>query len=73
MTFDDAGTGVALPDRERIFERFATAGSRDRSAGTGLGLALVTETVAAHGGDVACCDRPGGGARFVVRIPATPL
>ena len=70
VIFDDAGTGVALPDRGRIFERFATAGSRDRSAGTGLGLALVTETVAAHGGDVACCDRPGGGARFVVRIPA---
>ena len=70
VIFDDAGTGVALPDRGRIFERFATAGSRDRSAGTGLGLALVTETVAAHGGDVSCCDRPGGGARFVVRIPA---
>lgn len=68
---DDDGAGVPVHHRERIFERFATAGPT-REDGTGLGLALVAETVTAHGGDVSYSDRPGGGARFVVRIPARP-
>jgi len=67
---DDAGAGVPLQDRERIFERFATGRSRrGSSSGTGLGLALVAQTVAAHGGSVWCTDRPGGGARFVISLP----
>ncbi|HEY6739809.1 MAG TPA: HAMP domain-containing sensor histidine kinase [Actinopolymorphaceae bacterium] len=67
---DDNGSGVAPEDRDRIFERFATGGSARRSSsGTGLGLALVAETVTAHGGAVWCTDRPGGGCRFVVSLP----
>jgi signal transduction histidine kinase len=69
---DDAGPGVAVAEREHIFHRFATAqAARGRhTAGTGLGLALVAESIAAHGGNVQCTDRPGGGARFVVTLPA---
>ena len=37
--------------------------------GTGLGLALVSEHAVAHGGEAWVEDRPGGGARFVVRLP----
>ncbi|MGZ4639541.1 MAG: HAMP domain-containing sensor histidine kinase [Actinomycetes bacterium] len=66
---DDEGSGVALGERERIFERFARGGSRGSLLGTGLGLSLVAETVRAHGGAVWCTDRPGGGARFTVRLP----
>lgn len=69
---DDAGPGVAPSDRERIFERFTTGRLGRRTAGgsgTGLGLALVTETVAAHGGTIGYSDRPGGGARFTMRLP----
>ncbi|NHC15651.1 HAMP domain-containing histidine kinase [Motilibacter sp. E257] len=70
LTVDDEGPGVAPADRERVFERFATAGGhRASSGGTGLGLALVAETVAAHHGTVACAEAPGGGARFVVTLP----
>ncbi|MBF6465806.1 HAMP domain-containing histidine kinase [Nocardia beijingensis] len=70
LTVDDAGPGVPPADRDRIFERFATARSGRRSPdGTGIGLALVAETVATHGGRVHCTERPGGGARFVVRLP----
>ena len=67
---DDAGPGVPAADRERIFERFATGHTaRGSSSGTGLGLALVAETIGAHGGAVWCTDRSGGGARFVVSLP----
>ncbi|MEU1980730.1 HAMP domain-containing sensor histidine kinase [Nocardia sp. NPDC019395] len=68
---DDAGPGVASTDRDRIFERFATsrAGRRSTTGGTGIGLALVAETVATHHGRVECTERPGGGARFVIRLP----
>ncbi|HXE57736.1 MAG TPA: HAMP domain-containing sensor histidine kinase [Gemmatimonadales bacterium] len=60
----DTGPGVPPADRERIFDPYVT-GKRD---GTGLGLALVKQTVETHGGSVAVMDAPGGGARFVVRL-----
>jgi two-component system, OmpR family, sensor histidine kinase MtrB len=68
---DDQGPGVPAADRERVFERFARGGAGRRAPGTGvgLGLALVAEHVALHGGEVCVEDRPGGGARFVVELP----
>ncbi len=66
---DDDGPGVPVEERERIFERFVRAGSRGSRRGTGLGLSLVAETVHALGGNVGCTERPGGGARFVIRLP----
>ena len=67
---DDSGPGVARDDRERIFERFSTGHTpRRSSAGTGLGLALVRETVSAHGGAVWCTDHAPRGSRFVVSLP----
>jgi two-component system sensor histidine kinase MtrB len=72
VTVDDAGPGVPPLDRERIFERFARApGSARRSMpGAGLGLAIVAETTAQHGGAAWCTERPGGGARFLLSLPA---
>jgi two-component system, OmpR family, sensor histidine kinase MtrB len=68
---DDAGPGIPLADRERVFDRFATSGgARGSARGTGLGLAIVRETATSLGGEVWCTDRPGGGARFVLRLPA---
>jgi signal transduction histidine kinase len=67
---DDAGSGIPPNERERVFERFATGpNGRGSSSGTGLGLALAAETAAAHRGAVWCTEAPGGGARFVVRLP----
>jgi signal transduction histidine kinase len=75
LEVDDAGAGVPADDRERVFERFArgaAAGRRSGSGGdgVGLGLALVSEHVRLHHGRVWVEDRPGGGARFVVELPA---
>ncbi|RVW00954.1 sensor histidine kinase [Rhodococcus spongiicola] len=72
VVVDDAGPGVQVSERTRVFERFVTGNpSRKRTTGTGtgLGLALVAETVKAHDGRVRCVSRPGGGARFVVELP----
>jgi signal transduction histidine kinase len=72
LDVDDDGPGVAPADRESIFDRFVrghTANARGDHDGTGLGLALVSGHVAAHGGQVYVTDRPGGGARFRVELP----
>ena len=73
LEVDDAGPGVPDELKEQVFERFARgarAGRRGDDSGSGLGLALVAQHVARHGGAVRVEDRPGGGARFVVEIPA---
>ncbi len=67
----DHGDGVPAAFRPRLFERF----SRDRvsarkAAGTGLGLAIVRGLVARNGGTIAYEETEGGGATFVVRLPA---
>ncbi|MEA2331218.1 MAG: two-component system, OmpR family, sensor kinase [Thermoleophilaceae bacterium] len=68
----DRGPGVPAELRQRVFERFAR-GDADakRSGGSGLGLAIVKAVADAHGGRVELLDAPGGGARFVVTLPAT--
>ena len=74
LEVDDAGPGVPVEERERIFERFARVSDRDRrieDTGSGLGLALVAQHVRLHSGRVWVTDRPGGGARFVVEFGAS--
>ncbi|MFG2075386.1 sensor histidine kinase [Nonomuraea maritima] len=70
MTVTDDGDGIAPEDRERVFERFTrleSARTKD-SGGSGLGLALSREIVAAHGGSIVVADH-WPGARFVVVLP----
>jgi two-component system sensor histidine kinase MtrB len=69
VAVEDAGPGVARGERARIFERFARGSAARHRIGTGLGLALVAEHATAQGGEAWVEDRPGGGARFVVRLP----
>lgn len=66
---DDAGAGVPVAERERIFERFARTASAPRGEGSGLGLALVSRHVELLGGTVDVGESPEGGARFTVRLP----
>ena len=66
----DHGPGVPEALRERIFEPFyRLPGATERDGGVGLGLALVKAIAQRHGGRVACEDRPGGGATFVLELP----
>jgi signal transduction histidine kinase len=66
----DRGPGIATEDRGRIFERF-WRGRRSHAGGAGLGLAIVAQIVAAHGGTISVGDAPGGGAVFTLRL--TPI
>ena len=61
-------TGPGVPEAERVdlFVPF----HRGRRGGSGLGLAISRGFVEAHGGDLRVEDTPGGGATFVVRMPA---
>jgi signal transduction histidine kinase len=61
----DDGPGIAPENVERIWEPDFTTKSR----GTGLGLALVRQTIHAHGGKVGARTRPEGGAEFRVVLP----
>jgi two-component system, sensor histidine kinase and response regulator len=69
LRITDAGTGVPLELRERIFDRFTQAGP-DTSARTsrGLGLAFCKLAIEAHGGRIWIEDASPG-ARFCARIP----
>ena len=69
---EDQGPGVPAADRERIWDRFWRL-ERDRGsavAGTGIGLSVVRELVALHGGRAWAEEGRGGtGARFVLELP----
>ncbi|MFL6695372.1 MAG: ATP-binding protein [Ramlibacter sp.] len=67
----DRGPGVPPDQRERIFEPFyRLPGASEREGGVGLGLALVRSIALRHHGSVSCEGREGGGACFVLRLPA---
>ena len=66
-------TGVGIPEDEipHLFRRFHRVRSQQARSfeGTGIGLALVRELAAVHGGEVAVTSRVGQGSRFTVTIP----
>jgi PAS domain S-box-containing protein len=64
----DTGCGIPLDIRERIFEPLFTT----KAEGTGLGLAAVSQTVAAHHGQITFKTEIGRGSRFVLALPLTP-
>ena len=73
LTVEDDGQGIPEDQRQRVFDRFVRldeARARD-AGGSGLGLAIVREIVTAHGGTVVISSSALGGARFVVRLPAS--
>jgi len=68
LRVDDRGPGVPDAEKETIFEAFAR-GSDVEATGVGVGLALVAQFAALHGGRAWVEDNPGGGASFRVLFP----
>ncbi len=68
----DHGMGIASKEQARIFGRFERAVSARNFGGMGLGLYVVSQIVAAHGGSVRVESEPGSGATFRVELPLTP-
>jgi len=64
----DHGPGIAVEDREHVFDRFYRAAAARALPGSGLGLAIVREVAEAHGGSVTAEDAPGGGALLRLRF-----
>src|SRR5947209_7534863 len=65
VEIEDTGPGIAAGMKEQIFNPFVTT----RKSGVGLGLAIVSKIVDAHGGSVRVSSEPGHGACFQVLFP----
>lgn len=72
IDINDAGPGIAEGDRDRIFEPFYRGERQPEHAvkGTGIGLSIVQEYIAAHGGRITLLPE-GPGARFRIELPRT--
>ncbi|MCL5742848.1 MAG: HAMP domain-containing histidine kinase [Acidobacteria bacterium] len=68
IAIEDNGPGIPPDVLPHIFEAFVT--SRLDARGTGLGLAVAESIIQQHGGTIAAGNRPGGGARLELRLPA---
>lgn len=67
ISVSDNGPGVPDNIADRVFRPFFTT----KAQGTGLGLALVQKIIVTHNGRVTVSNDDGGGARFVVTLPAS--
>ncbi|HZF78729.1 MAG TPA: ATP-binding protein [Rubrivivax sp.] len=72
VSVEDDGPGVPEAMLETLFEPFTRleTSRSSETGGVGLGLAIVRSCVHAHGGEVRLHNRPEGGLRAVVRLPA---
>jgi len=68
ITVEDNGPGIAPDILTKVFDPFFT--TKPVGKGTGLGLWISYGIVRDHGGALEVTDRPSGGARFTLRLPA---
>jgi len=72
IVVDDHGPGIPEAEFDNVFRPFyRVEGSRSRdTGGTGLGLSVANDIVRAHGGEIQLSNRPEGGLRVTVQLPA---
>ncbi len=74
VTVADTGSGIAPEDLEHVFERFYKSGGSapgaSDSGGSGLGLTIAKNLVAAHGGEISAESTPGEGTIVRFTLPA---
>lgn len=70
IAVEDQGPGVPVREREAIWHAFTRGAAAQAKGGSGIGLTIVREIAAQHGGRCDLETPERGGARFVVRLPA---
>ena len=66
----DSGPGILAEEQEKIFQPFYRgAHGRRIVQGMGLGLSIARDIALAHGGEIELQSLPGGGSRFILRVP----
>ena len=67
----DKGPGIAESERKAIFRRFVrgSAAKATNAKGSGVGLTLVRNIVAAHGGEITLASTLGQGSEFTMLLP----
>ncbi|NDJ62149.1 MAG: PAS domain-containing protein, partial [Chloroflexi bacterium] len=69
----DAGRGIPPEDHERLFDAFFRGSNVEDVGGTGLGLAVVIESVRMHNGSITLESEVGKGSTFKVLLPFQPI
>jgi signal transduction histidine kinase len=74
ISVSDTGIGLTEEEKQRLFERFfrSTRPEARQERGTGLGLALVRESVRRLGGEITVNSQVGKGSTFTLWIPPLP-
>jgi signal transduction histidine kinase len=67
LVVEDTGHGIPREMLTTVFEPFVST----KATGTGLGLAVTKRLIEEHGGHITVENRPEGGARFTITLPAT--
>ena len=67
ITLDDDGPGIAQSRRKDVFRAFSSTSGPE--GGSGLGLTIARDIMAAHGGSVVLRNSPLGGLRVMLKLP----
>lgn len=73
VAISDHGSGIAPEDLGRIWEKYYTNRQRRGKGVSGLGLAIVRQTVTMHSGKCEVCSEPGQGSTFRIILPAAHI
>ena len=68
LRVSDSGPGIPEDELPHVFDRFFR-GRHAEYAGSGIGLAVASQLIRAHGGNASAGNLPGGGAVFTVSLP----
>jgi signal transduction histidine kinase len=72
VSVEDQGIGMDQKEVKQIFQKFYRTKRAEQSGevGTGIGLSIVEQIVAQHGGTIEVMSQPGHGSRFTMVLPA---